>query len=300
MVVPQRVWQAALFGPYERVYEWFASGEGDVNDLDEHGSTLMMRVLQAWPTAHSVQRRALIRFLVAQGAPVDDDKFHLHGTCAHWDEDGVAVLVELGADVNRDGGRSKSFGRFDATGISPLGHALSGHSHEIHERFSMAVFLTMLRAGASLDFDVRPYPYTELPNYPSPEERLRAIIAQMQERGRGWPHHGPHEAYLARLADRDRKLSLAIEVISGVRSEGSLRRFLLRPHGALLRIRLLRARGRAHVAAATPPCVARLLDPCFPNEAVWHVLSFWRETDTKALCDSLAASCAEQDPYARP
>jgi len=80
------------------------------------------------------------------------------------------------------------------------------------------------------------------------------------------------------VAARCREIRAGIDLISGVRKEGSYRAYLVREKKELMRIRSLRARGRAHATAATPREIARLLDPAFPREIAWSVLSYWQDT----------------------
>ena len=255
VVVPVDVSRAAIDGQLGPVRGWFESGDRNANDFDQHGFTLLYRVFQRGVAAPT--RNQLVRYLVARGADVNlpmfthDPKYtYLHQGMEAWDSERVDILLELGADVAAKDGR----------GRTPLESALCQpylHSALVSCCFNVAILHKMLREGASLEFLVHDV---------SPEGYLRALIE-------GVPNLD------IRLSDDDvaegvREINAGIDLISAVREDGSYRAYLRRPHKALLRIRSLRARRRAN-PDATPPHIARLLDPAFPREIAWGILTYW-------------------------
>ena len=264
MVVPHDVWNAAVDGQLAPVQAWFDSGERDANDVDSHGRTLIYRALQmsrGGMPRH--QRNAIVRLVVAQGADVNVNQAssrgadvrifsYLHQAMKKWNEGDVDLLLELGADatVNPDGPLEYAFTAYQST-------------YFLFIFFSVAVLRKLLRAGASLDFMVA-------------DQRLRhAIVVNRSE-----DYAQPNTPLYARFIDVDervREITAGIDLIAGVRQDGSYRAYLRRPHKLLLRIRSLRARGRAHATRAAEPYVARLLDPSLPSGPVWGILTFWRD-----------------------
>ena len=116
------------------------------------------------------------------------------------------------------------------------------------------VLKLLLRAGASLD----------LPKDPVSEIRTR--ISKASE-----------------SADRISALRECAELMSSVRDAGGWQDYVLAPRRALLRLRSLRARGRAQPTAATPEHAKRLLDPNLPNELLGKILTYWQDREGDAL-----------------
>ena len=101
-----------------------------------------------------------------------------------------------------------------------------------------------------------------------------------------------------------RKYAKMVEVIDGVRLEGSYKEFILRDYKQLLRIRSLLARGRATMASSTPEVIARLFGGTaaasrqppkrprspperfagVPDPIFWKVLEYWRLGDWRRPC----------------
>ena len=79
-------------------------------------------------------------------------------------------------------------------------------------------------------------------------------------------------------------------LIVGIQEEGSFKLAMRRPHRAVLRLRSLVCRGRATLARAPRGrlrcygaaredyAIEFLVNPDVPNEIVWNILSFWRES----------------------
>ena len=87
------------------------------------------------------------------------------------------------------------------------------------------------------------------------------------------------------LADRpelahDEHFIKAREIIIGVQEDGSFKRFVRRPHRAILRLRSLFSRGRATLKKWSPRGHDRraieFLVKLGDNGVVWNILSFWR------------------------
>ena len=76
----------------------------------------------------------------------------------------------------------------------------------------------------------------------------------------------------------------AREFIVGIQEDGSFKRFVRRPHRAVLRLRSLVSRGRAAPKKWSPRGLDRraiefLVKPDVPREIVWNILSFWRASE---------------------
>ena len=73
-------------------------------------------------------------------------------------------------------------------------------------------------------------------------------------------------------------------IVTAVRAAGSWKRYCRIPHKSLVVFRSLLARGRARRRPLwdepTPHALVRLFDPSLPNGVFWHVLSYWRDSDT--------------------
>ena len=73
----------------------------------------------------------------------------------------------------------------------------------------------------------------------------------------------------------------AREFIVGIQEDGSFKRFVRRPHRAVLRLRSLVSRGHATPKKWSPRghdwhAIQFLVNPDVPKEVVWNILSFWR------------------------
>ena len=72
-------------------------------------------------------------------------------------------------------------------------------------------------------------------------------------------------------------------LLHAVTDAGGWRDYVRAPRRALLRLRSLRARGRAQPTAATPEHAKRLLDPNLPNELLGKILTYWQDREGDAL-----------------
>ena len=84
---------------------------------------------------------------------------------------------------------------------------------------------------------------------------------------------------------RDEYFIKAGELIVGVQEDGSFKRFVRRPHRAVLRLRSLFSRDRAALKKWGPRghdwhAIKFLVNPDVPNEIVWNILSFWRASES--------------------
>ena len=270
MVVPDDAWDGAFDAQLAPVRAWFDSGDRDPNDFDQHGFTLLYRTFQG--SEDNAPRLAVVQFLLERGADVNVPQrgrsswatiscFHL--VCQQWNDNPVDLLLRHGADANQIG-----------DGMTPLEWAFeyySGCMFEFFYLFNVSVLTLMLRAGASIDF-------ARLP----PEVYLRRMIEgdrpyELASQLREGFEDGESDFDDLYVDERVREINEGIDLSAGVRQDGSYRAYLRRPHKALLRIRSLRAHGRAHAVATPPHIVARLLDPAFPREIAWDVLKYWRD-----------------------
>jgi len=184
-----------------------------------------------------------------------------------WNEASIDLLLELGADAT-------------ANLNTPLEYVLSNSDERNFCYFNVAVLAKLLRAGASLEF-------LAAGRRRSPEGHLRYLIEDGRPGAFALEWREEHEVNSDHEVESDfeeldvdervREITAGIDLLAGVREDGSYRNYLRRPHKALLRIRSLRARGRANAVDATPPHVAHLLDPAFPNEIAWNVLTYYRD-----------------------
>jgi len=83
------------------------------------------------------------------------------------------------------------------------------------------------------------------------------------------------------LEEDDEHFIEARELIHGILLDGSFKRFLRRPHRAVLRLRSLFSRDHAALKKWSPRghdwhAIKFLVNPDVPNEIVWNILSFWR------------------------
>ena len=278
MVVPEDVRNAAYAGRFDAVRAWFDSGDaGDPNDLDQHGESLLFHAFEGSSRGTGVfvsapEFPALVSFLVARGADVNLQSQrapHAGVSCLHramlaWNVSTVDLLLKHGADVTLK----------DDRGLTPLEHGFSDclEDEDVFCHFNVAILRKLLRAGASLDFLVAGITNGEHPFGVSPDGYLRALIEV------GVPGLSLGDAYGGLNVERRvREINEGIDLIAGVRRDGSYRAYLRRPHMVLLRIRSLRAHRRAHATAATTLYVACVLDPALPREIAWGILSFWRD-----------------------
>jgi len=85
------------------------------------------------------------------------------------------------------------------------------------------------------------------------------------------------------LEEDDEHFIKARELIVGIAVDGSFKRFMRRPHRAVLRLRSLVCRGRATLArmprGRQDYAIEFLVKPDVPKEIVWNILSFWRASE---------------------
>ena len=144
-----------------------------------------------------------------------------------------------------------------------------------HLRVRLDMITTLLRAGARLDSIHRPRPDSLFWN-PAQLYSAQFCLAQ------GIRHHEVRFA-------QDEHYIKARELIVGIQEDGSFKRFMRRPHRAVLQLRSLFARDRATLARAPrrrrlrcygaarrDHAIEFLVKLDVPNEVVWNILSFWR------------------------
>ena len=130
---------------------------------------------------------------------------------------------------------------------------------------------TLLRAGARLDSIHRPRP-DSLFNNPAQLYSALYVLEQGRVDVKHYPYIAQNEHYIK-----------AKELIVGIQEDGSLKRFMRRPHRAVLRLRSLVCRGRATLArmprGRQDYAIEFLVKPDVPKEIVWNILSFWRASE---------------------
>ena len=296
MIIPDEIMAAARVGDTQSVVRFLDEG-GEVNAVDARGATMLGEsVLNS--------QVELCRVLIARGADPTSSGHDGNGrrlTCPLWMaahhanggewrplQGGGAwsaspsgelfqILMESGADLNvremfflphypyPDESDSDSdhegFGSLLAITLVYFGQTA------LHNSLSLEIVTTLLRAGA----------------------RLESIVEDLVT---GFDYSASWCLNWA-LADRpelahDEHFIKARELIIGVQQDGSFKRYVRRPHRAVLRLRSLFSRGRA-----TPPCAIRcrrlrcygaarqdyameFLVKLGDNGVVWNILSFWR------------------------
>ena len=238
---------------------WMARGH-DVDEPDSDGDSLLL-------AAAEHLRFDVVRFLVSRGANVNfaspmDGYTALH--CPfHMDYsyptdklcDMVALLAAAGADVNV---------RNTERGHTPLRMLIEYNIDA--DRRAVDVMIALLRAGASLD--------TTNHGGLTSQGALAELYNTVESRYGYGPSVDDQSYMLAHRAH----LKECLELGEAVRRAGGWRSYCMLPHRELLRLRSLRARGRAQPAPATPRHIDLLLKPGLENGVLWHVLSFAWET----------------------
>ena len=146
-----------------------------------------------------------------------------------------------------------------------------------HLRVRLDMITTLLRAGARLDSIHRPRP-DSLFNNPAQLYSALYVLEQGRVDVKHYPYIAQNEYYIK-----------AREIIVGIQEDGSFRRFVRRPHRAVLRLRSLFSRGhakfaraprrrglRCYGAAREDYAIEFLVNPDVPNGILWNILSFWR------------------------
>ena len=251
MVLPRPIVDAARDGNLTAVREWLVSG-GDVNDTDDDGGTLLIRVFGSSVTSDA--HHDVVRLLLSHGADVNKsgaDSFNPLHCCAIFPEQSsrgplIQLLLDAGADVNAK----------TSDGETPLAIALglSGWRSPDDARACLDMVTRLLRAGAALDA-IR-----------GQNSSIEDIEDLLREEGH---HYDEFPQFCALKA-----------LISDVRAAGSTWKGYVRAlPKELLRLRSLVARGRAReklrTRSKTPREIALLFAPTFPNELFWNIMTYW-------------------------
>mmetsp|Transcript_27177 Transcript_27177/g.81980 ORF Transcript_27177/g.81980 Transcript_27177/m.81980 type:complete len:257 (+) Transcript_27177:1489-2259(+) len=101
---------------------------------------------------------------------------------------------------------------------------------------------------------------------------LVSLLAEESRHFANLPYDNPD------IQARISHLDACRDLVLAVREAGSWRDYCRGPHRALLRLRSLRARGRALSTPATPRHVELLLT-ALPDGVLWNVLTFWHAVD---------------------
>ena len=293
MVLPANVLEAVNEGDVSAVVAWLDAG-GDVNDAvvghSEHGfiegDTMLMAVAQveeSFTRAHI----ALAKLLLQRGADVNGhsgmhmgDGFTAIHCCLNGirntDDPDRSLLMEL-LGIYLAAGADLTLSTAQATQsnlrYAPLGMALECNFwcgfHDAQQRSAFETVKLLLRHGAPIDVCLQePDPTHYLGDFGvTAEEVLRRTEAQ--DRLRAVPYNLAADEYFIACK----------QLVSDVRAAGSWKQYVLHLPKALLRLRLLVARGHARsvkrLRARTPREIELLLAPAFPNELCWRVLEYW-------------------------
>jgi len=219
------------------VRAWLDTGS-DVEGRGYRGDTTLIM-------ASFYNRVEVVELLLDRGANVNAKSLEDNFTALH-----CVVIPEAGHEPLAVERRARTFSLLLSAGADV--HKTAGGASVIAKFFEAGcdrdVLVQLLRAGASLE---------DLPTDPVSELRTRLSDS----------------ANLCFPA-----LSECAELMSSVCDAGGVwRDYVLAPRRALLRLRSLRARGRAQPTAATPEYAKRLLDPNLPNELLGTIFAYWRE-----------------------
>ena len=278
MIIPNEIIEAASNGDTQTVNRFLDEG-GDVNAFDARGRTLLVKSV-----SHS--QVELCRVLIARGADPnrssEPDDLRWHGplwAAAYYADGGLSnprqgggaawstsasgeifqILMESGADVNVLSGLNLDNNQRINSVLGILLMYFGGRVQDAHS-VSLEIVTTLVRAGARLESVVE---YQASGVTYSASWCLDHRLAERPELG--WDEH----------------FIKARELIVGIQEDGSLKRFMRRPHRAVLRLRSLFSRDRAALKKWSPRghdwhAIEFLVNPNVPNEVVWNILSFWR------------------------
>ena len=264
---------AAFTGNTVEVTAFLENNPESVDDFGEGDGGADRTMLQIATLASLVRpERSLemIRLLISRGADVNrrggpgTSPTALHEMCiAAWRE-GVAFLIQAGADVNivcggQRGDRPPSLAmsmvfspHFMVMGGDRRGRTIEQILHDTYQ-----IMQLLLRAGHPLDSPV--HGATR-----SLESLIEGVI----------PQYTGDAPYLNDALELARAVRAAQSTSSSTRLT-PWQKYCLVPPKELLRLRSLLARKRAKAKRATPPHLARLFARSLPNEIAWRVLAFW-------------------------
>ena len=278
MSIPTEIIDAARDGDIQTVVRFLDEG-GDINAFDARGETLLRSV--------AYSHVDVCRVLVARGA--DPNRFGQNmlsplckailfadgglsnprqGGGAAWSASPSGelfqILVESGADLNaRDSIRwgtdysHEGHGSLLARLLIDFGDIEFGDPDDQDPSLFREIVTALLRAGARVDsiFEDQGETY-------SASWCLNLALAM-----------GPELA-------QEEYFIKAREFIIGIQEDGSFKRFVRRPHRAVLRLRSLVSRGRAAPKKWSPRGLDRraieFLVKLGDNGILWNILSFWR------------------------
>ena len=278
MSIPDEIIDAVRNGDTQTVNRFLDEG-GDVNAFDARGRNLLVKSV-----SHSQVK--LCRVLIARGADPnrssEPDDLRWHGplwAAAYYANGGLSnprqgegaawstsasgeifqILMESGADVNVLAGLNLNSNLRINSVLGILLMYFGGRGQGAHS-VSLEIVTTLVRAGARLESVVE---YQASGVTYSASWCLDHRLAERPELG--WDEH----------------FIKARELIVGIQEDGSLKRFMRRPHRAVLRLRSLFSRDRAALKKWSPRghdwhAIEFLVNPNVPNEVVWNILSFWR------------------------
>ena len=247
--VPAEIGYALIEGDFERAKAWLAGGSAtaprSVNDVDQNGWTLLHWT--AASDAMTPEHVEFARYLISRGAVLDVQTSSTRRTALHFacesitNESAAAVvsaLVAAGANVTLQ----------TRDGLTPLFMIKEASEWTLH------IVTTLLRAGASLDYEDR------------------GSIWSFEEHLDGLEDDDPDQHFLA-----------VRTLVASVRAAGSWKAHCRLAHKEVLRLRSLVARGRVKLPRTRRPRGrdARALEFVVrrgDNGIVWNILSYWRET----------------------
>ena len=268
MVLPREIAHAAQSGDLDTVRQFVESSPERINEAEQDGyfNLILIAISSCQKTlldsyADSAQ---LVRYLISRGADVECRSrlmSPLECACSCSHTEAVALLLRAGANVNR---RGVCVALFNIAGFE---HHTERERYQVTDRI-FECLCHLLRAGHALDVL---YAGTTTPLEQIIEDRVQSLYS---------PGHLGHSLNLVRTVRASMYTSASSRL-------SPWRQFVLAPSVAVLRLRSLAARGRAHevtwdrpgsrsrARGRTPRPIAWLLDPHTPNDIVWNVLAFW-------------------------
>ena len=261
MVLPRELFDAAEARDIDAVRQFVESNPERINESFEHvGDGEGLNLLTVAIGRHTSIE--MVRYLISRGADVERRNSNitpLYCACFLPDAEAMALLLQAGANVHRIDERGSVHRYLPYSSISTQ----SLLSVQTFEQATVSIFeclRVLLRAGLSLD-SLRDGTTTP----------LEQIIDELNQSGHIAGHLGPS-------LDLVRAMRASMHTSASPRLS-PWRQYVLAPSVAVLRLRSLVVRGRAHergvVSGPTPRPIAWLLTPQTPREIVWNVLAFW-------------------------
>ena len=269
MVLPPEISNAARARDMDAVRQFVESNPERINESFEHvGDGEGLNLLTVAIGRHTSIE--MVRYLISRGADVERRNSNitpLYCACFLPDAEAMELLLQAGANVNRrDLGIINRMGLVDYllndskfvdtdNGGPRSAETVAETTDRIFECLKL-----LLRAGLALDV-LQDGTTTPL------EQVIVECMLSLDDAG-----------HLGRSLDLVRAMRASMHTSASPRLS-PWRQYVLAPSVAVLRLRSLVVRGRAHergvVSGPTPRPIAWLLAPQTPREIVWNVLAFW-------------------------